>query len=408
MFAKHKRISRIFLPGLVFLFTLFSFSSFGATWFYWCLRYRDNGSLYAVRAIEAGRIPGYIWVRENYPVGGNNPYNILGTDPPVWLYSSSVGGQFESDNVEPLNNFLGGVGEEDPQNLNLLDYTVPPSNGLPPYRPVGTVMVDLNGNPYAISGYDASGERAVIPVTPVGDGYYSGVGYNDSGQQGTYYVNPPIDGSYGYATFEPSPSDSVVDTDKPPSVTDNITPPVLDVDGNVSLPTTSVTVPDGSGGTSTIVMRDYTPLLSQIAINQIEGINRRDSSFQQLNENLQSLFVADSASLEENAFDSPDLSDVQSESELVLSDVSGWDFSFGLGSNPIGNVITSLFGNPPTNFGSVDEVWDVQIPIYGDLTVNSSFKLSDYFIPAFRSALLMILTVVFAIAVAKQVSGAFS
>ena len=91
----------------------------------------------------------------------------------------------------------------------------------------------------------------------------------------------------------------------------------------------------------------------------------------------------------------------------MTAENSGWGFDFGTGSNPIGNFITGLIGNPPTNFGSQDQVCDIHIPIWGEYAVSYKFKLSDWFPAAFRSCILFILSIFYAIAIAKAVSGAF-
>ena len=397
-----KNFTRAFLA---FLLVFASFTSYSRVYYYWCLRYSDNGAIYAVRATDGQVSHGYLWVHQNFPnLDGHDPFYIIGSDPRVWLYSSRVGQEFESDDVTNMNNFFEAL--ENPEDFQLLDYNVDPSSGLPPYKPTGSILKDNNGVPYGVVGYDENGDRSVVSVTANPDGSYSGVGYDSNGNRGVYTTQEGPDGIWFNATFK---ADTVVDTSTPESVQDNITPPALDSNGNVSTPSTTVTIPDGNGGSSSFQLPDYTPLLSQIAANQIEGINRRDSSFQQLNENLKNLFTADAPPVSDiNPFGEVDFSSVQSEADSILSETSGWDFSFGMGANPVGNIITSLFGNPPTSFGSVDQVWDIEIPIFNDVTVRSSFRLSDYFVPAFRSALLMILTIVFAIAVARQISGAFS
>ena len=118
--------------------------------------------------------------------------------------------------------------------------------------------------------------------------------------------------------------------------------------------------------------------------------------------------VPNVANFEDPSFDTSSVSsEVQSQLDLIDDSQPGWRFDFGMGSNPLGDLITGLIGDPPTSFGESDNVCDIDfdLPLAG--TVHYSFVLSDWFPSAFRSCILMILSIFFAIACAKAISGAF-
>lgn len=412
----------MFKRFLLFFFLALPILVFGNGYRYWQLLYRANGVLYAARVIPADLIPGWAWVHANFPeLDGQNPYNIKGTDPAIWLVPHIIPRTFDLDenDVNNLNNYFSSL--EDPlTSLPLIDFQQDPTTGLPKLKAPGTPILGPDGTPYAVVGYDASGSPAMVSISPSGNGHYLGYGHDSSGNPATYELSPGLEGAYDVpAVITPSSQGGGEGGTGGPQpgqpeqapVNDNIAPVQTNSNGTVSTPSQTVQVSDGNGGQVSITTRDYTPLLSQIAKNQIEGINRVDADFSTLNTTLQDLFSAQNTSVLPVSPDSDpdiDFSSVESDKAEILGDVSGWDFSFGFSQNPVGSFITALIGNPPTSFGHLDQVWSVDFPIYGELVVHSTFKLSDYFIPAFRSCILMILTIVFAIAIAKQISNAFS
>ena len=413
-------ISSSYLRRLFFCFiSLLPLIGFSAVsrYQYFCLRYVSNGLLYSVRVIPYNFSPGAQWVTSTWSElesagAPNYYYRIKGSQPVVYLQGGSIGSPFDADDssVNNANTVFGSI--NDPLDFNLYDYNSGLDSGIPRMKDAGTPILDNTGKPVGVVGYNSDGEKTFLPTVDYNGGY-AAVGYDSSGNQGVYYISSGTDGMYPQASFTPSGSSdsgsSSINTNSPPPLSDNIPPVQTDSDGKVSVPTQTVPVSDGSGGSVNITMRDYSPLLSQIAQNQIEGINRVDQNFSQLNSNLETIFKVDSVpDVAPNTDPTFDTSSVDSEAQEQLEQVSGWDFSFGLGANPIGNIFTSLIGNPPTSFGRVDQVWDVDFTIFGDVTVHSSFKLSDYFIPAFRSLFLFILSILFAIAFAHQISKAWS
>ena len=186
----------------------------------------------------------------------------------------------------------------------------------------------------------------------------------------------------------------------------------------VSVPSETVTLSDGMGGTVNITMQDYSSILNAIGGNMSSGFQQQHEDLNIMNENLIKMFHSDNdisadepltTEQLENIFDSSSVdSDIDGLKEKVNDPQSGWGFDFGFGSNPVGDVLTSLIGSPPTSFGNCDTVCTIDIPIFGDYVVNYSFKLSDYFPSAFRSCMLLIVSIFWVIAVAKTISGAFS
>ena len=188
--------------------------------------------------------------------------------------------------------------------------------------------------------------------------------------------------------------------------------PVVNDDGDtyyvIEAPASTAVLPSGD----TIVLHDYTALLNALGLNVSSGFSKVHDDLSVVNENLRKQLeldtVVDVAAEQEPEFDTSSVSsEVQSQLDLIEDAQSGWRFDFGMGSNPVGDVITGLIGNPPTSFGSSDHVCDIDfdLPLAG--TIHYSFVLSDWFPSAFRSCVLMILSIFFAIACAKAISGAF-
>ncbi len=176
----------------------------------------------------------------------------------------------------------------------------------------------------------------------------------------------------------------------------------------INVPSQTVTMDNGSS----ITLYDYSSLLNAIGENVSSGFNKLHDDNNVINENLRKQLETDEGvSVAENTDPQVDTSAAESEAQeqldIINQEGSGWGFDFGLGSNPVGDLITSFFGNPPTNFGSQNQVCQVSfdLPLVG--TLQYTFNLSDWFPAAFRSCILMILTFFFAIASAKAVSGAF-
>ena len=176
-----------------------------------------------------------------------------------------------------------------------------------------------------------------------------------------------------------------------------------------------ITVPQQTtslGNGATITTYDYSGILSAIGGTLSAGFDRMNYDLDVMNENQRIQLETDSAvDVAESSDPDIDLSSDQQEAQAELDKLqetqSGWGFDFGLGNNPIGSVFTKLFGNPVLSLGSSDEVCNVDFELTKDIRFHYSFKLSDYFPPAFRSLMLMILTFIFAIASLKAISGAF-
>lgn len=422
-------ISSSYLRRLFFAFiSLLPFIGFSGSYRYWVLRYNINGLLYAIRVVPSSFSPGAQWVTSNFPELASTGaphfyYKIIASDPPVYLTPGYVGEAFDADDSDVVNanNLFGSI--QDPLQNNLYDLSYGLDSGIPRMKPVGTPILDNTGKPVGVVGFNKDGEKEFLPTVDFNGGY-GAAGYDSSGQEGIYYISPGTDGMYPQATFTPvggaggsggGSGGGNINTSKPTPITDNIPNPAMGEDDKIETPKQDVDIPTGGGGGGdgegnvSFSLYNYTSLLQTIAKNQIEGINRMDENFSVLNQNLQTIFGVDSVSdVAPNTDPSFDTSSVDTEVQERLDDVSTWDFSFGLGSNPIGDIVTSLIGSPPTSFGRVDSVWEVDFTLFNDVTVHSSFKLSDYFIPAFRSLILFIFSIFFAIAVAHQISKAWS
>ena len=266
---------------------------------------------------------------------------------------------------------------------------------------------------------DGDNRYGVPLVNGVAEGY-------QGGKSGTYTLTPVGEGQYA-TTFTPAWSGGVSQSGSSSSLSGGgssssvsgsaeydkpLTTTITDQNGQshdvVSAPSHTATLPNGS----TITTYDYTSLLNAIGSNVSKGFDQVHDDLNTVNENLRKQLETDEdVNVAENTDPSVDTSSVESEVQeqldIINQEGSGWRFDFGLGSNPIGSLITSFFGNPPTNFGQLNDVCNIsfELPLVG--TLQYQFRLSDWFPPAFRSCLLMILTIVFAIASAKAVSGAF-
>lgn len=334
-----------------------------------------------------------------------------------------------NDNGAPMIGLSDRIGDyygSLPQNtLPAIDYDALPNNldtqnPMLTYYPNGTVLTDPNGQRYAVTDSPDGENRYGVPlVNGVAEGY-------QGGKSGTYTLTPVGEGQYA-TTFTPAWSGGVSQSGSSSSLSGGgssssvsgsaeydkpLTTTITDENGQthdvVSAPSHTATLPNGS----TITTYDYTSLLNAIGSNVSKGFDQVHDDLNTVNENLRKQLETDEdVNVAENTDPSVDTSSVEREVQEQLDKIneegSGWRFDFGLGSNPIGNLITSFFGNPPTNFGQQNDVCNIsfELPLVG--TLQYQFRLSDWFPPAFRSCLLMILTIVFAIASAKAVSGAF-
>lgn len=297
-----------------------------------------------------------------------------------------------------------------------------PNNPMIAYYPNGTVLTDPNGVRYAVTDSPDGEHRFGVPfVNGVADGY-------QNGKAGTYTLTSFSEGYYS-SNFTPAWSGGVQNNGSSSSLSGGVssssvvpysstafdTPSVTTVTPEsgesyqvVNVPSQTVALDNGSS----ITLYDYSSLLNAIGANVSSGFSKLHDDLDTINENQRTFLETDTdvpvAEYVEPSFDTSSVNDeVQEQLDIINQEGSGWRFDFGMGSNPVGNLITGFFGNPPTNFGSQDNVCDVSfdLPLVG--TLEYSFNLSDWFPPAFRSLILMILTIIFAIASAKAVSGAF-
>ncbi|MBR1922114.1 MAG: hypothetical protein IJ829_09005 [Kiritimatiellae bacterium] len=331
----------------------------------------------------------------------------------------------------------------DPTDYPLMDLNGDWTSLLPPFYPVGKVLA-RSGTPVAVVAVDETGDLRLVDlsvdsseVDPLGRTVYStaGASFNvfetPNGSKGVFYVVSSGDGLFSYE-FRPTWSGGVSSPAQGANSLPSPTGPVFDT-GPVSLsfpspasgsaqldngsylvaPTyQTITVNNGSGSDVSLTLPDYSPVLNAIGGVAQGGFDTLHQDFDTLNENEKLFFTLDSDSDLFVAQDSTPTFDgdssVSSDVQDILDDVGGWDFSFGTGNNVIGNIITAMIGNPPTSFGSQDTIWDIDIPIFDRTTVHSTFRLSDWFPPAFRSFVLFCITLFFGIASAKAVSRAFS
>lgn len=335
-----------------------------------------------------------------------------------------------NDNVS-RDDLLAQLNTFDPDEWKYIDYNGDWSSGLVPLYSSGTVLLGDDGKPSEVVYYNSAGDVGGLPLTLNSDsGFYETSPFvNAQGVSGTYKVYPYSDAPNGYqSAFQPTwggginssattiplspfnPSAGYVSSDP------NYTPPQ---DGyKFEVPTTTtigdhnnvVSVPIYNAGTSDrpINMKDYTPILNVIGSTLLNHSRVNNENLSHINDNLESMLsIDDGGVLQVAPTDDTEYNVDGGEVDQIHEIVSKWGFDFGLGINPIGDIFTALVGNPPTSFGTQDEVWSIDIPLYGDVTINSSFRLSDWFPPAFRSFMLFAVTIFFAVASAKAISGAF-
>ena len=335
-----------------------------------------------------------------------------------------------NDNVS-RDDLLAQLNTFDPDEWKYIDYNGDWSSGLVPLYSSGTVLLGDDGKPSEVVYYNSAGDVGGLPLTFNSEsGFYESSPFvNSQGVTGTYKVYPYADAPNGYqSAFQPTwggginsssttiplspfnPSAGYVSSDP------NYTPPQ---DGyKFEVPTTTtigdhnnvVSVPTYNAGTSDrpINMKDYTPILNVIGSTLLNHSRVNNENLSHINDNLESMLsIDDGGVLQVAPTDDTEYNVDGSEVDQIHETVSKWGFDFGLGINPIGDIFSALVGNPPTSFGTQDEVWSVDIPLYGDVTINSSFRLSDWFPPAFRSFILFVVTLFFAVASAKAISGAF-
>ena len=176
----------------------------------------------------------------------------------------------------------------------------------------------------------------------------------------------------------------------------------------ISIPQQTATLGNGS----TLTTFDYSGILNAIGGTLATGFERMDTDLNIMNENqriqLETDQAVDVAEKSDPDIDlTSDQEEVKDELDKLQEKESGWGFDFGTGKNPIGTIFSKLFGNPVLNVGTQDQVCQIDFQLSEDIRFQYHFVLSDYFPPAFRSLMLMILTIVFAIASIKAISGAF-
>lgn len=272
-------------------------------------------------------------------------------------------------------------------------------------------VVDVVGG--QASGYDSNGKPGVWTVSPIGDNNYG------SSWTPSWYGGATDNGA---SWSDPSSSSLPLAPENIPDIpmrdngsgTPEVYIPAFNPSVNIEVPSSSST-PSPVYVNVNMQMHDYSGILTAILKGIYSGFDREFTWLTNFDQNMRNALVAteapDVAEYQEPAEMAPDTSSVNTEVEeqldLIREEGSGWGFDFGMGSNPIGTLITSMIGNPPTSFGTQDQVCQINFPIWGDFEIEYTFRLSDWFPAAFRSCMLMILSVVFAIASAKAVSGAF-
>lgn len=373
----------------------------------------------------------------------------------IWMYSYVLGvsGYLGGIDIDVADNdswrgLVDRLGQVPIDNMPYVDWDGDFTNRDIPYFPSGHVFTDSSGSPVGVV-KNEGGALATVPVTSVGeDGWISDpVVYN--GVTGRWLITRSTNPEFpGFVTdFSPSFNGGIANPSTPPTTispfnptqynlpsTDSSSGETVNINNYtfnsvetttttsesgetlhvVNTPTTVVNIPtgggsSGGGGNISFPVYDYSPILNAIggvlqshAMQNAEGLNA-------INENMGNyLTIDDGGVLQVAPTDDTERSIDYSQNNEILNTVSGWGFDFGMGSNPLGSVFTALLGNPPTSFGSVDRAWDVEFSITPDVKVRSTFSLSDWFPRAFRSAILMVLTILFAIASAHAVSNAFS
>ena len=324
----------------------------------------------------------------------------------------------DDDSLSGLLSRLSDVPIPDQKYIDFSgDFTSP----LLPYYPSGHIFSDRRGLPMGVV-LNNGGELSTLPLESKGEGYIT-PSFIQNGTEGYYQVVPIGDGLWG-STFTPS-WDGGIDSDKPPTESvGDVNPSGSIVNGgdtvfNWQLPSTSTdgdysnvvsypTYNAGSVGGANISMIDYSSALSVIGSTLQNHALANNEGLKTINENLQKqLEIDDGGELQVAPLDMTEYDVDTSEVSALMDEVSGWDYSFGMDQNVIGDTFSRIFGNPPTAFGSQDMVWDVDFPLFADVRVKSTFNITKYFPPAFRSMVLMFVTLYFAIVYMKTISGAF-
>lgn len=352
--------------------------------------------------------------------------NLLQMSGSLYPYDVSVPTNVSRDDVlAQLNTF-------DPDEWKYIDFGGDWSSGLVPLYPSGYVFTDSSGNPTEVVWYNpSSGDPHSIPVSLNPDtGFYESPPFvNQDGVTGRVRVSNYGDGPNGFvSSFVPNWGGGINSGSTPSTTTPfnpssgyassdpDYTPPdggyTFEVPNTTTLGDSQnvVTYNTYNAGTANnpIYMKDYSSALNVIGSTLINHASTTADNLSTLNENLGTYFsIDDGGDLQVAPTDDTDYDVDTTEADQIVETVSGWGFNFGFDSNPVGDLFTRLVGNPPTSFGTQDTIWSIDIPIYGNVKLNSSFKLSDWFPPAFRSFILFVVTIFFAVACAKAISGAF-
>jgi hypothetical protein len=335
-----------------------------------------------------------------------------------------------NDNVS-RDGLLAQLDTFDPNEWKYINYNGDWTSGLVPLYGSGSVLLGEDGKPSEVVYYDRNGNVGGYLLTlNSSTGFYETAPFvNAQGVTGKYEVYPFSDSPSGYqSAFQPNwggginsgsttsplapfnPSSGYASSDP------NYTPPENGYTFEVPSITTVgdsqnvVTYNTYNAGTADnpIYMKDYSSALNVIGSTLINHASTTADNLSTLNENLGTYFsIDDGGELQVAPTDDTEYDVDTSEADQIVETVSGWGFNFGFDSNPVGDLFTRLVGNPPTSFGTQDTIWSIDIPLYGSVTLNSSFKLSDWFPPAFRSFILFVVTIFFAVACAKAISGAF-
>lgn len=367
----------------------------------------------------------------------------------IWLYSyvlSTSGLLYGLDidiaDNDTLQNVYDRLATNPIPDFKYVDWGGDWSGNITPYYKTGHVFFDSEGNPTGVV-VNNSGDMSTVSVQPSGEGYISAPVVDPvTGATGTFQVRRGDSPSGWVADFVPNWDGGKENTSSPTTSTGSFNPSQNNVGGStgsssggnnspssgafnypsvstfsdssgnsvVNIPSQTVVLPSGS----TFEVKDYSSILSSMAGVLQSHATANHDDLSTLNSNLQKLLeVENEGDLNVSPPDDREFSVDFTESDEALSEVSRWGFDFGLGSNPIGDAFTALLGNPPNNFGSVDEVWDIEIPIMSDgtrggLSVRSTFRLSSWFPRAFRSLILFCATIAFSIASMHSISNAFS
>ena len=359
------------------------------------------------------------------------------------LQTSGLLGGLDIDisSTDSLQNVYDRLATNPIEDFKYVDWGGDWSGNITPYFPSGHVFRDDDtGLPSGVV-MNQGGEMSTVPLEPSGAGFVSSPVVNN-GVTGQWYVTD-TDG-IAFSQFIPSWSGGAQNTPGNLTIIDpfdpsaSFVPPAgggggggdvsssssytynqpstttVNQDGDtynvVDTPQYNISISSGNGGDPiNIPVYDYRAILNSIGGTLKSHAIQNNKDLNAINENLiKVLQVQDDGTMDVAPTDDTEYTVDSSEADNSLSEVSGWGFDFGMESNPIGSAFTSILGNPPTSFGSVDRVWDIRFDLGNGIEVQSTFSLSDWFPRAFRSCILFIATIVFAIATAKAVSGAFS